>query len=293
MAAMIAGILLALGAAIILVDMINTYYIHFVPAGFSKFIYAAIVAFFVYIIIKIVTRYLEKFLLRFMDISRVHPIKFVVSILGYFVLALAVFSTLGLNVSSIVLGSTFISLILGLAAQSVLANMFAGFLLISAKPFKVGDRVAVLAWQYGIALPSYPPKFFSKDEIRPSYNGTVVTITINYTTIEENSGNLVRIPNSVMLGASISIPGKILWVKTRYEVPKTIPFSSIQEGITTGISKIKGSVGMPSVSIDETTMTTYIIAVLGKFRTDNTDVLRGQMLEFMMNYIEPMKSPQK
>jgi small-conductance mechanosensitive channel len=285
----VAIVVAALMVAVISYYLFDNYYAHILGPNLSRFVYAAIVSLFIYAAVRVVVAGVERFLLRFMDVSRAHPFVFLVSLVGYVILALAVLWAIGINVTSVVLGGTFLSLIIGLAAQSVLANMFAGLMIIVSRPFRVGQQVGILAWQYGIALPSYPPKFFSKDEIRPSYNGKVVSVSINYTTIEEESGNLVRIANSVLLQASVTIRGKYQMVRARYEIPKSLQFSTISREIAGRVAEIKGCQEAPVVTIDETAINTYVISILGKFETKSTDVTRSEILRRVMDYVEPLK----
>ncbi len=47
----------------------------------------------------------------------------------------------GIEAKTLALGGAFTAVILGLAAQQTLGNLFAGTVLLSARPFRVGERV--------------------------------------------------------------------------------------------------------------------------------------------------------
>ena len=47
----------------------------------------------------------------------------------------------GVGPRELTIGGAFTAVILGLAAQQTLGNLFAGTVLLSARPFRVGDRV--------------------------------------------------------------------------------------------------------------------------------------------------------
>ncbi len=79
-------------------------------------------------------------------------------------------------------------------------------------------------------------------------------------------------------------------VQARYETPKYVEFSSIRDAISEGISKIQGSLSTPNVYIDETTMNSYIVKVVGRFSGIDSDGIRSKMLALMMNIVEPRKS---
>ena len=62
--------------------------------------------------------------------------------LGTVVLALIVaLQVAGIEAKTLALGGAFTAVILGLAAQQTLGNLFAGTVLLSARPFRVGERV--------------------------------------------------------------------------------------------------------------------------------------------------------
>ncbi|EQD47757.1 membrane protein containing Mechanosensitive ion channel MscS domain protein, partial [mine drainage metagenome] len=81
----------------------------------------------------------------------------------YAILALAVLASLGVSSLALLAGGTFAGLVLGLASQTALSNIIAGLVLLAARPFRPGDRVSIITWQFGVTVPIYPPKFYSQD----------------------------------------------------------------------------------------------------------------------------------
>jgi small-conductance mechanosensitive channel len=65
------------------------------------------------------------------------------------VAAIAILQRLGLDVSSLVVSLGVGSLALGLAAQDTLANMFAGFILMLDRPFRIGERIRLASGEVG------------------------------------------------------------------------------------------------------------------------------------------------
>ncbi len=57
-----------------------------------------------------------------------------VTILGAFAIG-------GISLQALALGGAFTAIVLGLAAQQTLGNLFAGMVLLSARPFRVGERI--------------------------------------------------------------------------------------------------------------------------------------------------------
>ena len=114
---------------------------------------------------------------------------------------LALSDLAGVSAESIFLGSAFAGIVLGLASQTVLANVFAGLLLVVANPFRPGDRVSLVNSAFGVLAPSYP-----HEAMIPSYSGVVEDVGLVYTLIGLDSGGTAKLPNSVVLGSLIVQP---------------------------------------------------------------------------------------
>jgi small-conductance mechanosensitive channel len=91
----------------------------------------------------------------------------------------------GLNSRTLALGGAFTAVVLGLAAQQTLGNVIAGTVLLSARPFKVGDRVRL---QGG--------------SLAGRVEGVVSSLGLLYTTFVTGEDSLM-VPNSVVLGVAV------------------------------------------------------------------------------------------
>jgi small-conductance mechanosensitive channel len=142
---------------------------------------------------------------------------------------LALFELAGVSAQSIFLGSAFAGIVLGLAAQTVLANVFAGLLLVVASPFRPGDRLSFISSSYGALAPSYPHEL-----TYPSYSGTVVDIELLYTILHLDSGGRAKVPNSVVLGALIlaPTPGGTRLHRVRMTFPISIDATMVESAIS-------------------------------------------------------------
>ncbi len=285
----IIGVILILLIAMLTVMFLATTFFGVIPANISLLLKAVIVGILVYALVRIASAIIERHMLRYTTKGRSKPIIFLVNLIGYFILALAVAAALGINDSSVLLSGTLISLVLGLAAQTVLANTFGGLFLIFAKPFKVGERVVISTWQYGMLIAAYAPKYLSRDEIRPSYSGKIVDISLNYTVIEEDSGAITRIPNGIIVQAAITNVNDYISTKIRYEIPKSISFRTLSKRIENAVSGLDGLSGRPTISIDEATMNTYMIIITASVLSTSEREIRSRMLESVMGITEPMR----
>ncbi len=262
-----------------------------IPFQWFRFANAILVAAIIYVIIRIIGRFLNGYFSRFTDRSKIHPLTFLLNIFGYFVMAVAILATLGVNVSSLILGGSLITVVIGLASQTVLANQFAGILLTVTRPFKIGDLVTLNTWQYGGTYPTVFPKYFSVDRIESTaYTGTVEDITINYTVMTLVSGDRIKLPNGVIVQAAVIVRSPGIIVKARYEVPKYIDLDSIKEPIARGVGNLEDYNGDFMITVDETTLNTYIVMVTAKFKGMDADFYRGRIFEILLETVEPLKS---
>ena len=89
------------------------------------------------------------------------------------------------SASALLAGSAFTAVIVGLAAQQSLGNLFAGLMLVSARPFRVGERLRLQAG--GLAGQT---------------EGVVSSLGLLYTTLARGEERIM-VPNSVVLGAAV------------------------------------------------------------------------------------------
>jgi small-conductance mechanosensitive channel len=117
-----------------------------------------------------------------------------------------------------------------------------------------------------------------------------VDITINYTILDLASGDRVKIPNGILVQGAIIIRKPGIVVKARYEVPKFIQFEKLLPLVEEQVKSVDQFMGGLSVTVDETTLNTYILMISAKFNTLDSDSKRGEIFIRLMNLIEPMKS---
>src|SRR6478672_7156353 len=91
----------------------------------------------------------------------------------------------GIPVGQLLLGGALTSVFVGIAAQQSLSNVFAGLVLLFARPFQVGDAVRLQAGALGGTL-----------------DGIVTDIGITYVRFDTD-GSVMSIPNSQVLNAVV------------------------------------------------------------------------------------------
>ncbi len=106
----------------------------------------------------------------------------------YVILGLGVLSALDINLTGLLAAGAIIGVVVGVAAQTSLGSVFAGLVLLTARPFVVGNWVHIRTY------------LFSGME----YSGIVTHVGVVYTTLDVG-GRPVRIPNSGVLMAALTV----------------------------------------------------------------------------------------
>ena len=283
------GVIIAVLAFLLFGIYLSTSVFHIIPDSFSKLIYAAIIGITVFAILRIFTRILESKLTRATSQGRARPIVLIVNLVGYFILALFVLSALGINTSSVLLSGTIIGAVVGLASQNVLSNILGGIMLIFVKPFKVGDRVEISTWQYGVMLTLTPPKYFSRDEIKNGYRGTIEDLTLMYTIIKDKDNEHIKIPNSIMVQAAIALSSDRHTLNIRFEIPKAIPFGKIRQDIEKAVKAAAGIKNAPNIVVEETTVLTYLLHISFDCEVEMEEKVKSDILQSLIAITEPLK----
>jgi small conductance mechanosensitive channel len=91
----------------------------------------------------------------------------------------------GLKPGALAVGGAFTAVIVGLAAQQVLGNLFAGIVLISNRPFRVGERVRVQA-----------------GALAGEVEGVVGSLGLFYTTLISGADRIM-IPNTLLISSAV------------------------------------------------------------------------------------------
>jgi small-conductance mechanosensitive channel len=113
------------------------------------------------------------------------PLRLLVLLGGYLIAAISVCDLVGFQLRQLLVGGAITGIILGLAAQPVLSNLFAGLVLLFARPYVPGQRVRVMS-----------------GAINGPHVGVIVSAGLLYTMLETAEGPL-NIPNSSLLAAAV------------------------------------------------------------------------------------------
>jgi small-conductance mechanosensitive channel len=120
-------------------------------------------------------------LYRRMDPATAGTTGFVIRLLATAAVVILALRIAGVTAGTLAVGGAFTAVLLGLAAQQALGGIFAGIVLQSTRPFRVGERVRLV----GGALAG-------------SLEGTVSSLGLFYTTLIQGADRLM-VPNNVLL----------------------------------------------------------------------------------------------
>ena len=162
-------------------------------------------------------RWAEPWLFRRVDAGTAGTISFLIR-LSF--LALAGFSALriaGLDPRTLAVGGAITAVIFGLAAQQTLGNLIAGMVLISARPFRIGDRVRLQGG--GLA---------------GQIEGTVASLGLLYVTFSQGEDSIM-VPNNVVLTSAVVPLREPAAVDLRARLRPDVKPSEVQELLQQGV----------------------------------------------------------
>jgi small-conductance mechanosensitive channel len=124
-------------------------------------------------------------LFRRMEPATAGTVGFIIRLATAVAALLVALSVAGVKEKELALGGAFTAVIFGLAAQQTLGNLIAGTVLLSARPFRVGERVRL---QGG--------------PLAGQVEGTVSSLGLLYTTFATGEDSIL-VPNSVVLNVAV------------------------------------------------------------------------------------------
>jgi small-conductance mechanosensitive channel len=130
-------------------------------------------------------RFTAPALFRRMDPATAGTVGFLIRLVFLAAAALFALRAAGLDPATLAVGGAITAVVFGLAAQQTLGNLIAGMVLISARPFRVGDRVRLQAG--GLA---------------GQIEGVVGSLGLLYTTFAQGQDSIM-VPNNVVLTAAV------------------------------------------------------------------------------------------
>jgi small conductance mechanosensitive channel len=130
-------------------------------------------------------RFVGPTFLRRMDPATAGTFGFLIRLFTIGIALVLALSVAGASLQSLAVGGAFTAVIVGLAAQQTLGNVIAGMVLLSARPFRVGERVR-----------------FQAGAVGGQVEGIVSSLGLLYTVLTAGADQIM-IPNNVVLAAAV------------------------------------------------------------------------------------------
>jgi small conductance mechanosensitive channel len=180
-------------------------------------------------IIRDLGRLMGPALFRRMDPATAGTVGFLIRLVGVMIVTYAALRIAGLGARELAVGGAFTAIIAGLAAQQTLGNLFAGLVLLSARPFRVGDRVRLLG--AGISI-----------------EGVVSSLGLLYTTFDDGD-NTTMVPNSSVLNVAVTPLREPEGVDMRARLPADVTPRKIEDLLREHVETPLR--GRPTISLEE------------------------------------------
>jgi len=247
-----------------------------VPESYVLPIYAVIVFVGGYLVIRIVTGVLNLVAQPTLGTTRTRGLRNSLQLLGGIVLVIIVFAIFGYNITGALIGAGFLGIVLGLAAQQVLGNVFAGLSLLIAKPFDIGDRVTIATSSYGLSGSTY-----AHETQISGFTGVVSDVGIFFTKIQLDSGTPAVLPNSVVIGALVVNLSKTTHrtVRVRMDLGGTTDFDQFRAKMLEALSAHESIDPTETrVEISDVGASTYQVSIVVKSRAELEEPVRTMVV---------------
>ncbi len=164
----------------------------------------------------------------------IHETVQIFRLIAYPVLVIVLLHTLSISIGSLLVGAGFLGIIIGLAAQTSLGNVFAGISILYSRPFNVGDKITFTPLSLGTIPPSYP-HYPMVTEI----TGMVKNIGIIYTRLLRDDYSLLYIPNTTLNQGFIQNHSRLneRLVRVRLDVQRSMNIESFKKRLIARLSK--------------------------------------------------------
>jgi small conductance mechanosensitive channel len=159
-------------------------------------------------------------------------VDFLIRLVALTIVVLVALYAAALPPQTLAVGGAVAAAILGLAAQQTLGNLVAGLVILSARPFRLGDRIRLRGGNVG-------------DEIE----GIVSSLGLLYTTltptresigmpqavVAQGDGNIM-VPNSLVIGSAVVPGGQPPVVTLRARLRRGVKATDVQRHLDEGVS---------------------------------------------------------
>jgi small conductance mechanosensitive channel len=185
--------------------------------------------------------HLTPVLFRRMDPAMAGTVAFLIRLVAILLTVFGGLAAAGASLATLALGGAFTAVIFGLAAQQTLGNLFAGIVLITARPFRVGERVRLQAGAVGGTI-----------------EGIVSSLGLLYTTFARGQDR-IKVPNNVVLSAVVVPLREPEAINVRVHLSTGVSLAQAQEILAANVSTPTSR--QPSLLLEEVDGESVIVRV--------------------------------
>ena len=177
-------------------------------------------------------------------------------VLGIFTALTVVVPTFGLG--DLIAGLGFTTFVVGFATKDILNNLLSGVLILWQQPFKIGDQIFI-------------------DKI----NGKVEYIGVRATSLRQDNGELVLIPNGDMYSRTLVIrgAGELRRMSLDFKVGYNEDLDVAKEGVRRALDKTEAVVKQPAPFVLITDLAPEGVAISVAFWIDTNKVKAREALD--------------
>ncbi|MCW3066738.1 MAG: MscS Mechanosensitive ion channel [Solirubrobacterales bacterium] len=165
------------------------------------------------------------------DTATAGTIDFVIRLLTLAITAVVALRIAGLGLRTLALSGAVTAVVGGLAAQQTLGNLIAGTVLVSARTFRVGERVRLIGGPLAGAV-----------------EGVVASLGVIYTTLLRGADR-VMVPNSVVLTVAVVPLREPDGIDLRVRLARGVTLRRLQRELQSSLRT--PSRGVPDISLEE------------------------------------------
>jgi small-conductance mechanosensitive channel len=217
-----------------------------------------------------------------------------IHVIAFFIAGMFILNFWGINTSLLTQSSVLLGLILGLALQPILSNLFAGIIILSTRYVEVGKRIKILSSQipYGLVpMPAY--KFLSVENTDLGYKGTIKKVTLFYSIFQSEEGEEIKIPNNLLLNSVILEREKensIISIRVEFPLNLKIKLNELENKIK---ETLKDFEIVEGPYFNEQSDKEYVFITIKILSKDNWKKTKSEVLKKLLILKESLKRQKK
>jgi small-conductance mechanosensitive channel len=180
----------------------------------------------------------------YLDLGRARSAATFVSIILHGIVIMLAITGAGFDLSGLLVGGALTGVIVGVAAQASLGNIFAGLAILFARPYSAGMYVTVRTTAFGGV----------------EYSGQVRDVGLFYTTLHSD-GQEIRIPNSTMVAAVVVLRPQELDVYIPVTLPSSADLPACLELLRRDVESCTAAQSPAQVALESVTKAGYVVGV--------------------------------